>query len=202
MRGGAGVALALVLAAPLAAQERPHLRLDLRAADAPEVLVSVRGLFDGEQFLDALRSGFPLYMEYRVTLRAPRALWDRTVAAAVWEYVVVHDPVRERFTVQTPDGIEILPGREELRRRVAQVYLVGLAPDGRGRFYYEAAVTARTLSDEDVNEAFAWLKGENGDSARLRDPGLLTRVARRLLIQVAPLPHVRLEGRTDTFTAR
>jgi hypothetical protein len=194
--------LGLLLAAPAAGQDRPTLRADLHGADPPAVFVSVEGLLAGDDFLDALRSGFPLYMEYRVTLRAPRSLWDRTVNEFAWEYVVVHDPVRDRFTVQAPGATEILPGVAELERRLAQVYDVGLDADQPGRYYYEARVEARTLSDDDVNEAFAWLKGGNADSAGRHDPGLLTRVARKMLIQVAPLPSVTLSGRTSEFVRR
>lgn len=199
----AAVVLGFLLAAvPAAAQDRPVLRLDVRATDPPEVAVSVQELFSERAFLDALESGFPLYMEYHVALRAPRPLWDRTADEVSWDYVVLYDPVRERFAVETPDGTEILPDRRALRDRLARVYFVGLTPDGAGTFYYEAEVRARTLSDEDVNETFAWLKGNNGDSARLRSPGFLTRVARKVLIQVAPLPSLSLSRRTPDLRWR
>jgi hypothetical protein len=70
-------------------------------------------------------------------------------------------------------------------------------PDGE--FYYDAAVTARMLSDDDVDEAFAWLRGEGGDSTRVEDPGFFARIARRVLIRVTALPEVRLEARTTRF---
>ena len=202
MRGGRAAALGLLLAAHAAGQDRPALRLALHGTDPPAVFVSVEGLLAGDDFIDALRSGFPLYMEYRVLLREPRALWDRTVNEFVWEYVVVHDPVRDRFTVEAPGTTEILPDVAELRRRLAQVYDVGLEPERPGRHYYEARVEARTLSDDDVDEAFAWLRGGNGGATGRRDPGLLTRVARKMLIRVAPLPRVTLSGRTSAFDRR
>ena len=85
--------------------------------------------------------------------------------------------------------------------RLARAYQVTLNPDGPGRYHYQASITARTLSDKDVDEVYAWLRGEAADSTRPR-PGLLTRTARKLLVQVAPLPRVTLDARTDDFAVR
>lgn len=203
-RPGVAVALgaSLIAALPAAGQTAPSLVVTLQQTSPPGVHVSVRDLLANGEFLDALRSGFPLYMAYRVQLRRPQALWDRTVSDIVWEYVVLHDPVRDRFAVETADGSAILPDSAALARRLARVYAVGLEPEGTGSFYYEAQVEARMLSDEDVDEAFAWLRAESGDSVRLRDPGLLARLGRRLLMRVTPLPRIRLQGRTEEFRVR
>lgn len=184
------------------AQDRPSVRVDLQGSP-PEALVSVRNLLEERRFLGALESGFPLYMEYKVTLRAPRSFRDARLGESSWEYVVLYDPLRERYTVETPDGTESISDRSALRERLAQVYLVGLVdPGDRGDLYYEAEVNARTLSDQDVDEAFAWLRGESGDSARMRHPGLFDRLARRVLVEVAPLPRLRLNGRSQAFQVK
>lgn len=199
MRASVPVLLAALLvsaAAVARAQERPALRVDLRGTDPPEALVSVREVLSDQRFLQALESGFPLYMEYRVMLRQPRSLRDRTVDQLLWEYVVLYDPVRDRFTVETPEGTESLPDREALRARLSQVYRVSLDPAGPGEYYYAGEVTARTLSDEDVDATFAWLKGQSGR------PGLLDRIARRVLVEVAPLPRMKLSGRSPAFVVR
>ncbi len=185
------------LAGRLGGQERPLLRLDLGGTDPPSSLVSVNDLLNEQRFLQALESGFPLYVEYKVTLKRTGSLRDRTVSEpVVWEYVVLFDPVRERFTVETPDGTERLPDREALRTRLAQVYRVPLEPDRPGDYYCASEVTARTLSDEDVDETFAWLKGQSGG------PGLLDRIARRVLLEVAPLPRLKLSARSARFAWR
>lgn len=197
-RPGLAVALGLLLAAAPAAGQGPTLVLDLQRASPPRVAVSVRGLLGRRAFLEALQSGFPLYMEYRVRLRRPQGFRDRTIWDEVWELVVVHDPVQERFTVRTSNTTEIVPDRAALEERLAQVTVVAReVPDGE--HYYDASVTARMLSDDDVDEAFAWLRGEGGDSLRVEDPGLLARLARRVLIRVTALPSVRLEARTVRF---
>ena len=197
MRLAPAVLLGGLLAGGLSGQERPALQLDLGGTDPPEALVSMRGLLGEQRFLQALESGFPLYVEYRLTLRRSGSLRDRTVGEPVaWEYVVLFDPVREGFTMETPDGTERLPDRAALRARLAQVYRVPLEPDRAGEYYCAGDVTARTLSDQDVDQTFAWLKGQSGR------PGLLDRIARRVLVEVAPLPRMKLSARSGRFVVR
>jgi hypothetical protein len=201
MRGlGVAVALGVLLAAPAAGQD-PTLVLDLLSGNPPRVAVSVRDLLTRRAFIEALQSGFPLYMEYRVRLRRPQALRDRTIWEDVRELVVVHDPVQDRYTVRTSRSTEIVPDRQALAARLSQVTVLPF--DGPpGEYYFDAAVTARMLSDDDVDEAFAWLRGEGSDSGSVQDPGLLARLARRVLIRVTALPSERLEARTPRFSVR
>jgi hypothetical protein len=184
----------------LVGQAGPTVRVELAGRDPPVAIVSMLGLVDDDRFQSAMRSGFPLYVEYRVRLRQSRSLWDRTVSEAVLEYVILYDPVRQRFVLEDADGTEIFPDLEALRgleRRV--VRFQGFDVGGPGEFYFHAAVSARTLEDEDVDEVFGWLKGEHPDSIRRNRPGIVTRAARRLLVQVAPLPRVTLEAETERF---
>jgi hypothetical protein len=196
---GVAVALGAVLAALAAGSGHAQtLIVDLHGANPYRVAVSVRDLLLRRAFLEALQSGFPLYMEYRVSLRRPQAIRDRTVWDEIWELVVVYDPVRDRYTVRTPDGSQAGLDETRLSLRLAQVTVLPF--DGPpGSYYFEAAVDARMLSDDDVDEAFAWLRGEAPDSGGLQDPGLLARVARRMLMRVTALPRLRLEGRTRRF---
>ncbi|HEX9633043.1 MAG TPA: hypothetical protein VGA02_11340 [Gemmatimonadales bacterium] len=205
MRRAAGLAAGLLLVAgSLAGQGRPRLEVELRASgsDPPQAAVRLRDLLADEQFLGAIRSGFPLYVALIVELREQRALWDRTVDRWVWEYVVLHDPVRDVYLLEDADGTEEIPDRAVLERKIESVYVVGLAPRGRGPHHYRASARARTLSDEDVDEVYAWLRGEDAERADRERPGFLARTARRVLVQVAPLPRITLEGRTEGFEVR
>lgn len=194
MRLRLAVLLAGLLAGQAHGQEQPALRVDLLGSGPVDATVSLRRLLAEQRFLSALESGFPLYLEYKVMLRESRSWRDRTVGEPlVWEYVVLYDPVRERFRVETPDSAETLLDRDQLRKRLERVYRVQLEPDGAGNFYYAAEVTARTLSDEDVDETFAWLRGTGGG------PGLLDKLTRRLLVEVAPLPRLKLSGSSTAF---
>lgn len=190
----------LTLGGPLSAQEHPHLEVSLSdSTGTPEARVAVRALLSDERFLRAMESGFPLYLEYHVELRQSRALFDRTVSDWSINFVVLYDPVRDLYVVEDPDGSATLTSVAALRSRLATVYVFQGRPDTSGRFHYRARVGARTLSDEDVDEVFAWLKGEYHDSVPVERPGFLARTARSLLIKVAPLPQMELEARTPDF---
>jgi hypothetical protein len=178
------------LATGVLGQERPELQVVSRGNGAPEVDVSLHGLLADNRFLDAMESGFPLYVEFRVELRQSRSLWDRTVAREEWEFVVLYDPVRDRYVLEEAEGTEYIPTRRLLEDRLQDVYGVRMRPDRDGEFHFYAAVDARTLSGEDV------------DSLPVERPGWFTRTARRLLVQVAPLPRVHLEGRTEDFPSQ
>jgi len=195
----------VVFCGAASAQVPPTVGVELVPTDVmPDVEVSLRGLLSDRRFLNAMESGFPLYVEYRVELRNARSGWfDATIKEHGWEYVVFFDPVRELYVVEAPGVTEQFSSAAGLRGRVAQRYRVeALHPAEPGRYYYVATVTARTLSDADVDEVFAWLKGEQGDSTGLQRPGFVTRTARRLLVRVAPLPRVTLESRTEDFSWR
>jgi hypothetical protein len=205
VRRTAAVAVACLagLAGFASAQARPRLEVDLRQRTdgPPDAVVTLRDLLADDRFLSAMRSGFPLYMAYEVELRESRSMWDRTVARETWELVVLHDPGRDLYRLEDERGGEEIRDRAALERRLGYaIVFEGLRPDGPGRFHYRAVVTARTLSDEDVDDVFAWLRGESGGAPHR--PGLVTRTARKLLIRVAPLPRITVDGRTAEFAGR
>jgi hypothetical protein len=203
VRRGA-VVVALVLAtARLAGQNGPRIALSLRASgsEPPAAVVQLTNLLTDDRYLSAMRAGFPLYIAVTVQLRESRPLWDREVDRWVSEWVVLFDPVRDVYRLEDENGTEEISDRAVLEHRLGRAYVVPLQPDRTGRYHYQASITARTLSDKDVDDVYAWLRGDDADSARPQ-PGLLTRTARKLLVQVAPLPRVTLDARTDDFDVR
>lgn len=190
----------VVFAFDASAQREPDVVVELRPSDdAPAASVQLRGLLSDSRYLRAMRSGFPLYVEYQVELRRSRSNWfDDVVAQTFWEYVVLYDPVRETFVVEDGESREELSNEQELRRRLETVWALQLTPERAGRYYYAATVSVRTLSDSDVDEVFDWLKGED-DSRGARRHGFITRGARKLLVRIAPLPHIRKSGESRKF---
>lgn len=199
-RAAATFACCAVLVGNASAQRRPDVVVELRPnGDVPAVAVQVVQLLSDARFLQAMRSGFPLYVEYEVELRNSRSNWfDPVVDRHYLEYVVLYDPVRDTFAWEDGNASEEIPDEATLRRKLETVYVVGLIPDDNGTFYYEATVNARTLSDEDVDEVFDWLKGDS-DTAAVQRRGVLTRTARRLLVQMAPLPRLKISGKSQRF---
>lgn len=163
-------------------------------------VIDVAGVFADDRFIKALESGFPLRLDFRLELRERRSNWfDRTVGGFGWDYVIAHDPVRDQFLLD--DGLETiaLASRDALRRRIETRYDAGsFPPDRDGTYYYRVTLDAITLSDEDIDEVYEWLNGE-ADSTRDRSPSPLTRIARKLLVQVAPLPRESAAANSPTF---
>ncbi len=181
---------------PAMGQRTPALDLTVRLDSVVVSELTVRDLFSDDRFPDAMESGFPLYLAFRVELRQSRSLWDRTATAVEWERIVLWDPVRERYVIEDAEGTEIVGSLTALERRVGGPWPVQLPAEGAGPHYVKAVLNARTLSDEDVDEVFAWLKGEAVDTPQRERPGFITRTARRLLVQVAPLPATTVETRS------
>lgn len=184
----------------LAAAQQPSLAIALTDDASPHAVFSVDGLLANGEFIGAMESGFPLYVEFRLTLRESKSLWDRDVKSQVWEYVILFDPVRERYVLEDKGSTEIIRTRDQLARRVSEEYEFVLTPEANGTFYYRFSVDIRTLDDADVDEVFAWLKGEDVDMGRPDRPGAVTRAARRLLVAVAPLPSLQIDARTPSFS--
>jgi len=186
----------------VATAQQPSLRIALTEDAIPHVTFAIEDLLTDGTFIDAMESGFPLYVEFTLALRESKSLWDRDVKTQTYEYVILFDPVRERYVLEDFVGTEIIPTRDLLAVRVAAESEIVLAPTTNGDFYYRLSVDVRTLEDSDVDEVFAWLKGEDVDTDRPDRPGVVTRAARRLLVAVAPLPSLQLEARTPAFPRR
>lgn len=188
--------LALVSSAggrPLVAQDSPAIDITLESDTS--VLVQLVRLDPDRRFVGAIHDGFPLYIEYHVELRESRGIWfDNTIAERVYEFVVSYDPVREVYLVDDQLKTEELRSERQLRDNLDRVYRFEFEPPPNGRYYYAVTIDARTLSDADVDEVYDWLRGDEGEAPQQR--GILTRAARRLLIEVAPLP--RWNGRVET----
>jgi hypothetical protein len=193
---GALALLVLIMCAgrhPLAAQSNPEITITLESDTS--FLVQLVQLDPDRRFMGAIHDGFPLYIEYHVELRESRGIWfDNTASEQVVEFVVSYDPVREVYVVDDQEKTEELRSEVQLRDYIGRVYRFEFTSPPRGRYYYAVTVDARTLSDADVDEVYDWLRGDDADVPKQR--GILTRAARRLLIEVAPLP--RWNGRAES----
>ncbi len=218
-RGGMVALGALLAGAPwtsLAAQDPGPLRLhvtltqdsSLRGARAP--VVRSENLLSGEnRWLDALRSGLPVRLHYRVEVWRSREGWfDNFSRQVEWDVVVRHEPLLDQYTLLTLVGARRQERRyatlDALGAALAFAYQVNVRPDEPGGYYYAASLQVSTLSDSDLDELERFLAGDLGDGGQGGEGigNAVGRGATRFLLRLAGLPSLRLEARSPRFVVR
>ena len=193
--------LLIGLPAPTLAQSSLGLTVD--AAAGYRGILHVRGVLADDELEDAIRSGLPLRVRFRVELWRD-ATFDDLVASEQWTAVLTFDPLSELYIVRTradAGRARAFTHFAAARAAVETTYPVTLRPQQRGRYYYTGSVDIETLSLSDLEELERWLKGElqpavSGDRSI---PGAIGQGARRLLIRVLSLPERRVEARSERF---
>jgi hypothetical protein len=173
-------------------------------------LIRARFLLADPRLVSMLSSGFPLRMHYRAELWRSRSGWfDAFERAVEWDVVVRHEPLLDQYVVNT-----IMPGRtrenrytgiENLTSAIDGVaFQIAFRVTDHGDYYYNASLQVSTLSDSDLDELERFLRGDLGPAASEgRDFGdAVGRGATRLLLKLAGLPSVRVEGRSGRFRVR
>jgi hypothetical protein len=205
----------LLAATSLAAQGDKGVRLTVSLVPDPArktgVLPEARvaGLLQDERWTSALLSGLPLRLHYRLELWRSRGSWfDASVRSLEWDVVVQREPLLDQYAVTT-----VLLGRTRQQRypdlaalgsALGVAYRISVRPDGKGDYYYAATLQVSTLSDADLDEMDRVLRGDpessDGASGDLGDA--VGRAARRLVLRVAGLPLMRVEGKSGTFEVK
>ena len=208
-------ALALPAAPPLTAQGTDAVRLSVtlvpdasrKSGLLPEARVT--GLLEDERWTSALLSGLPLRLHYRLELWRSRSSWfDAAVRSIDWDVVVRREPLLDQYSVTT-----VLLGRTRLQRypdlaslgtALGVAYRIAVRAGDKGEYYYVANLSVSTLSDSDLDEMDRVMRGEAGaatdDNGNVGDA--VGRTARRMLLRVAGLPIMRVEGRSESFDVR
>ena len=200
----------------LSAQDAGPIRLhvtltqdsSLRGARAP--VVRSENLLGGEsRWLDALRSGLPVRLHYRVEVWRSREGWFDTFSRQVeWDVVVRHEPLLDQYTLFTLVGARRQERRyatlDALGAALAFAYQINVRPDESGGYYYAASLQVSTLSDTDLDELERFLAGDLGDGGKGSEGigDAVGRGATRFLLRLAGLPSLRLEARSPRFVVR
>jgi hypothetical protein len=166
-------------------------------------VLRVRDILADDELEDAIRSGLPLRLRFRVELWRD-AIFDDLISTEQWTAVLTFDPLSELYVVRSRADAPRARAFTEFaaaRAVVETAYPVSLRPQRRGRYYYTGSVDIETLSLSDLEELERWLKGElqpavSGDRSL---PGAIGQGARRLFIRVLSLPERRLEARSERF---
>jgi hypothetical protein len=205
----------LLAAAPLAAQGAKGVELVVSLVPDPARKVGVLpearvvGLLQDERWTSALLSGLPLRLHYRLELWRSRGSWfDASVRSVEWDVVVQREPLLDQYAVTT-----VLLGRTRQQRypdlsalgsALGVSYRISVRAEGKGDYYYAATLQVSTLSDQDLDEMDRVLRGdpesEGGSNGDLGDA--VGRAARRMVLRVAGLPLMRVEGKSGTFEVK
>jgi hypothetical protein len=172
------------------------------AAAGNRAVLRVRDVLADDELEDAVRSGLPLRLRFRVELWRD-GFFDELIATDQWAAVVTYDALSEHYIVRPRANARarVFADFAAARTALETSYAVALRPQQRGRYYYTGSVDIETLSLSDLEELERWLKGElqpavTGDRSIT---GAIGQGARRLLIRVLSLPERRLEARSERF---
>jgi hypothetical protein len=165
-------------------------------------VLRVRDILADDELEEAVRSGLPLRVRFKVELWRD-AFFDDLIATEQWTTVLTYEALSEQYVVRTAANARarVFSDFAAARNAIESAYTVTLRPQRRGRYYYTGSIDIETLSLSDLEELERWLKGElqpavAGDRSI---PGALGQGARRLLIRILSLPERRVEARSERF---
>lgn len=191
---------ALLAATPAAALGQPTPLSVSTASGSPVVVVA--DVLDDEALEEAVRSGLPLRMRFRVELWRDE-LFDDLVDQREWTAALAYEPLEQQFLAGV-DSLVSYPSYDPARVALERVYLPRMAPTRGGRYYYLAFLEIETLSLSDLEELEQWLRGQLEPAVRGSRPvtGALGSGLKRVLIRVLDLPARRYQARSDRFRVR
>jgi hypothetical protein len=202
VRRGLGALALLGLTTAGASAQAPALTV---SANDRAPRVQVTGLLGDGAYVGLMRSGFPLRLHFRLELWQVRSSWfDRFVRELTWDAVARHDPLADDYVLLRAGGrLTRHPSADDLAAALALPYRIALTPpdSGRHRYYYLCRLEVTTLNDTDLAELERWLRGDVGSAVSGEgDFGeALARGAQRVLVRIAGLPRLTLEGRSPPF---
>jgi hypothetical protein len=165
-------------------------------------VLRVRDILADDELEEAVRSGLPLRVRFKVELWRD-AVFDDLTSTEQWTALLTYDALSKQYVVRTRNEARarVFADFNSARRAIETAYPVSLRPNGRGRYYYTGSADIETLSLSDLEELERWLKGElqpavSGDRSI---PGAIGQGARRLFIRILSLPERRLEARSERF---
>lgn len=197
----AAAATLLLVAAPLSPQDPLVLEA---TRSAPRLLA--QGALDDPALENAVRSGLPLRMRFRLELWRDEFI-DDLVEQATWSAVVAFEPLDNRFLAGVLPGVDSLSAHanwQAARATVEGPYRPSVRPRTPGRYYYIATLEIETLSLSDLDELERWLRGELQPAVRggRSVGGAFGTGLKRLFIRILGLPARRYEVRSQPFPHR
>ncbi|MGH7532858.1 MAG: DUF4390 domain-containing protein [Gemmatimonadales bacterium] len=205
----AGLCAVLLAPAAWAQDARVALTVSLTPDTASngtrQAVLHTDDLLDDPRIETMLSSEFPIRLHYRLELWRSRTWFDAFERSVEWDVVIRHEPLLDQYTVATVDvrhtRIDHYADRAALAAGLRRLTRIAIQPTTGGQYYYAVALDISTLSDTDIKELERFLQGDVGPAATgTEDVGsALGRGVRRILLQVAGLPSLRLEKQSAQF---
>ncbi len=191
-------------------QERVRLEVSLSAdsitGGSRDPLVRVRYMLDDDRWRSVLRTGFPIRMHFRLELWRNRGVWfDALERQVEWDVVVRREPLLDQYTVNTITPTTVGERRyatlDALANALEYSYRITIHPTSSAEYYYAVVLSLSTLSESDLEELDRFLRGDLGSAASGKENlgDALSRGAKRLLLNLAGMPSLRLEARSERF---
>jgi hypothetical protein len=210
------VGAALIGVTPLGAQRSSGPRIEIRlppvealATQGP--VVAAPEMLSDRRVQEALASGFPARLRFRVELWSTEGWFNSLMARTEWAVIVRKQPLDEGYEVlravegEPPMSNGDYGTLEAAEEAVALGMLAPITPPRGGqRYYYNAVLEVEMLSVSDLDELERWLEGELGPAVRgERNPGTaFTRGLRTLFVRLLGGEQRRYEVRSPTFFVR
>lgn len=205
--------IALIAAAPVAAQDRPAIRIDVPRAEpgsapAPSPVVSSSGVLASGQIRGLVSNGFPARMHYKLEQWAVGRIFDNLKRTVEWDVVVRFDPLAKSFQVYRVVGdraarIGSYADFNSAASAAEGPFVTLMPPPKRGqRSYYSMVLEVESLSLTDLDEVERWLRGELKPAIRGdKNPGTaVSRGLGTLFVRLMGGDKRRYEARTGKFT--
>jgi hypothetical protein len=193
--------LAAALTLPPLSAHAQRSSLDVRIVDGGASLV-VGDVLDDAALADALESGLPLRLRFRLELWRDR-FFDELVDRSDWQTILALEPLERRYLLaaENPAGSAAYGSYAQVRAAVSRPQPPRLRPPGPGQYYYLATLEIETLSLSDLEELGHWLRGELGPALQGQRTvvGALGTGVRRAFIRVLRLPTRKYQARTEIF---
>jgi hypothetical protein len=167
-------------------------------------LVRTHDLLTGSPWISLLREGLPVRLRYRLELWQSKSAWfDDLLQHVEWDVVIRWEPVLFEFSVRTITSSGARERRyattEALASALGSTYRIAIQSSAPGTHYYVTSLTVSTLSDSDIEELERFMRGDDGEGKDEKRGGVIGREVTRLLLRMAGLPSIRLEGRSRRF---
>lgn len=206
---------ALILAAPLRAQDRPSLQITIPRAGSSEQgpvamspIVSSQGVLSSGQVRSLVSNGFPARMHYKLEEWTVGKIFDNLKRTVEWDVVVRFDALAKTYQVYRLTGTQgtrlgDFPDFSSAATAAEGSFTTLMPPAKKGqRTYYSLVLEVESLSLTDLDEVERWLRGELKPAIRgTKNPGTaVSRGLGTLFVKLMGGDKRRYEARSGKFT--